>query len=188
MLCRTFVRLSAFCSAQKSTYMKLTYLFATMMLAGFSLTACNNEETKEETTTQQSEADAMLLNTQPAAPGGLAGAQSASVGMQPAATQAQKTTQGSTQAAKTAAGLNPEHGQPGHRCDIAVGAPLSSAPASPSASAPATLPQSNSANPAPATVTPASASPAAGGGGKLNPAHGQPGHDCAVPVGAPLKS
>src|SRR6218665_1308736 len=27
------------------------------------------------------------------------------------------------------AGLNPAHGQPGHRCDIAVGAPLSSAPA-----------------------------------------------------------
>lgn len=26
-------------------------------------------------------------------------------------------------------GLNPAHGQPGHRCDIAVGAPLNSAPA-----------------------------------------------------------
>ena len=25
---------------------------------------------------------------------------------------------------KVAAGMNPEHGQPGHRCDIAVGAPL----------------------------------------------------------------
>jgi len=25
--------------------------------------------------------------------------------------------------------LNPAHGQPGHRCDIAVGAPLNSAPA-----------------------------------------------------------
>jgi len=164
--------------------MKLTYLFATIMLAGFSLTACNNEEAKEETTTQQSEADAMLLNTQPAAPGGLAGAQSASVGMQPAATQAQKTTQGSTQAAKTAAGLNPEHGQPGHRCDIAVGAPLSSAPATPSASTQVQAPQ-GSVSPAPAQVSPATP---AGATGKLNPAHGQPGHDCAVPVGAPLKS
>ncbi|HRF24698.1 MAG TPA: hypothetical protein PLR98_11060, partial [Chitinophagaceae bacterium] len=29
----------------------------------------------------------------------------------------------------SAAGLNPEHGKPGHRCDIAVGAPLDSKPA-----------------------------------------------------------
>src|SRR5687767_6672016 len=29
----------------------------------------------------------------------------------------------------TAAGLNPAHGQPGHRCDITVGAPLNSKPA-----------------------------------------------------------
>ena len=28
----------------------------------------------------------------------------------------------------TAPGMNPPHGQPGHRCDIAVGAPLASAP------------------------------------------------------------
>ena len=31
-------------------------------------------------------------------------------------------------AAVPANGLNPAHGQPGHRCDIAVGQPLSSAP------------------------------------------------------------
>jgi len=28
---------------------------------------------------------------------------------------------------KTAPGMNPQHGKPGHRCDIAVGAPLSQA-------------------------------------------------------------
>lgn len=32
-------------------------------------------------------------------------------------------------AATTKAGMNPAHGQPGHRCDIAVGAPLNSKPA-----------------------------------------------------------
>lgn len=32
-------------------------------------------------------------------------------------------------APQTATGLNPAHGQPGHRCDIAVGAPLNSKPA-----------------------------------------------------------
>lgn len=31
--------------------------------------------------------------------------------------------------ATVAPGLNPQHGQPGHRCDIAVGAPLNSKPA-----------------------------------------------------------
>ena len=35
--------------------------------------------------------------------------------------QAQQTTQTQTQ---TAPGMNPPHGQPGHRCDVAVGAPL----------------------------------------------------------------
>ena len=59
--------------------------------------------------------------------------------------------------------LNPAHGQPGHRCDIAVGAPLSSAPATTSVNT-ATAPQ------------------------KLNPAHGQPGHRCDIAVGAPLNS
>lgn len=37
--------------------------------------------------------------------------------------------------------------------------------------------------PQPAAVT---TSPAGSGTGKMNPPHGQPGHSCAVPVGAPL--
>jgi hypothetical protein len=32
---------------------------------------------------------------------------------------------------KTAPGMNPPHGEPNHRCDIAVGAPLNSKPAAP---------------------------------------------------------
>jgi hypothetical protein len=79
------------------------------------------------------------------------------------------------------AGLNPEHGQPGHRCDISVGAPLDSKP---------TLPAANTTQPVvtqksapvispniPATVAPG-----------MNPAHGQPGHRCDISVGAPLNS
>ncbi len=83
------------------------------------------------------------------------------------------------------AGLNPAHGQPGHRCDIAVGAPLDSKPAqaTPVAPANATMPQQ--AIPAPTlNTTPANGVSAAG----LNPAHGQPGHRCDIPVGAPLNS
>jgi len=71
--------------------------------------------------------------------------------------------------------LNPAHGQPGHRCDIAVGAalPVDNAAAAPVGSAPL-------ANPAQSTIT----APAATG--KLNPAHGQPGHRCDIAVGAAL--
>ena len=85
--------------------------------------------------------------------------------------------------------LNPAHGQPGHRCDIAVGAALpatGSAPNfnSPTPSAPAlNSPVQNTVTPpviqAPVTTTVASG---------LNPAHGQPGHRCDIPVGQPLNS
>lgn len=71
--------------------------------------------------------------------------------------------------------LNPVHGAPGHRCEIAVGAPLNSAPTQ--GSAPLS-PQPTQQMPA----TPATN----GAGAKLNPEHGLPGHDCKLPVGAPL--
>ena len=80
--------------------------------------------------------------------------------------------------APTTAGLNPAHGQPGHRCEIAVGAPLNSAPAK---STPVQM-QSPVQAASPVLVNPNNTS-----GVKLNPAHGQPGHDCAVAVGKPLK-
>jgi hypothetical protein len=74
--------------------------------------------------------------------------------------------------------LNPAHGQPGHRCEIPVGAPLNSAPAAgntaPVISKPATITQPQQ--------------PQQKGTVRLNPAHGQPGHDCNIPVGQPLRS
>ncbi len=94
--------------------------------------------------------------------------------------------------------LNPAHGEPGHDCAIAVGAPLNSAKPAASQqilpSTPSSSPVQIQANPS--TTTPA-ASPApimtipnnktpAGTSGKVNPAHGEPGHDCAKPVGEPL--
>ncbi len=79
--------------------------------------------------------------------------------------------------ATTAPGLNPAHGQPGHRCDIAVGAPLNSPAAKPAAQtvSPTTVTQT-------ATPTPAKTAPG------MNPPHGQPGHRCDIAVGAPLNS
>ncbi len=94
--------------------------------------------------------------------------------------------------------LNPPHGEPGHDCAIAVGAPLNSAKNEPA-------PVNQSMQVSPQNVTPVQTSPAStppvptstpimavppaggsGGSGKVNPPHGEPGHDCAKPVGAPL--
>lgn len=72
-------------------------------------------------------------------------------------------------------GLNPPHGQPNHRCDIPVGAPLSSAPVQTGQ----TVQPSVATTPAvPKTITPAG----------MNPPHGEPGHRCDIAVGAPLSS
>lgn len=78
------------------------------------------------------------------------------------------------------AGLNPQHGQPGHRCDIGVGAPLNSKPQTPEQKLPV---QSTNQTPIQAKSTD-TASIAKG----MNPKHGQPGHRCDIAVGAPLDS
>ena len=85
-------------------------------------------------------------------------------------------------------GLNPAHGQPGHRCDIAVGAPLNSAPTQTQTTT--TQPgQTVQVNPNQKNVvtTTTVAAPVKVGKG-MNPSHGQPGHRCDIPVGAPLNS
>jgi len=78
----------------------------------------------------------------------------------------------------TAPGMNPPHGQPGHRCDIAVGAPLNSPKAAtqPAQVAPTTIKAPTNIA-APTTTAPG-----------MNPPHGQPGHRCEIAVGAPLNS
>ncbi len=93
--------------------------------------------------------------------------------------------------------LNPAHGQPGHDCSIPVGAPLSSSKANAQQSIqmgtqnanPNQLQGSSTLKPAP-TQAPVMAVPNQPGPGKtsagLNPPHGEPGHDCGKPVGAPL--
>ena len=84
-------------------------------------------------------------------------------------------------------GLNPAHGQPGHRCDIAVGAPLNSVPAQGQSTTtqPAQTVQVNPNQQNVVTTTTAVPAKVAKG---MNPAHGQPGHRCDIPVGSPLNS
>ncbi|TDN88079.1 hypothetical protein DET49_10929 [Salegentibacter sp. 24] len=65
--------------------------------------------------------------------------------------------------------VNPPHGQPGHRCDMPVGASLTEA---------------NNTQPEMTTspIRVRQDKPA------KNPPHGEPFHDCSIPVGGDLKS
>jgi len=80
---------------------------------------------------------------------------------------------------KVAKGMNPSHGQPGHRCDIPVGAPLNSPIATGKTSEPQVVSNTSVTVPS-ATVTPTPKG--------MNPPHGQSGHRCDIPVGSPLDS
>ncbi|MFV8324116.1 hypothetical protein [Flavobacterium sp. LS2R12] len=85
---------------------------------------------------------------------------------------------------QVAAGMNPAHGQPSHRCDIPVGAPLNSPPAS-TASKPV-VQQQNQPVPTSSSVTtstPVASTPTPEG---MNPPHGQTNHRCDIAVGAAL--
>jgi hypothetical protein len=79
-------------------------------------------------------------------------------------------------ASKTGAGdlkNNPAHGLPGHRCDLPVGAPLTASAGTTPTPTPTTQLPSTSVSPIRVDQTPS-----------VNPPHGEPGHDCSVPVGA----
>lgn len=98
------------------------------------------------------------------------------------------TTEASaTSTQNVADGINPPHGQPGHRCEIAVGAPLNSSPDNAKQAAPTSI---NNVTPVPASTpkqtmvpsnTVSNATPAG-----MNPPHGQEGHICSIGVGEPL--
>ena len=84
------------------------------------------------------------------------------------------TSNSNSNSSTSMTGANPPHGQPGHRCDIAVGAPLDGS-----------SPVKASATPSnPVQIQSNSVMETTGEG--LNPAHGQPGHRCDIKVGDPL--
>lgn len=98
-----------------------------------------------------------------------------------------KTTSGSGMSTVTAAGMNPPHGQPGHRCDIPVGQPLNSAPPQAGTQNVNVTPNGQTMQIAPASVQNGNAKAVTTAPG-MNPPHGQPGHRCEIPVGQPLNS
>jgi hypothetical protein len=100
--------------------------------------------------------------------------------------------------------LNPPHGQPHHRCDIAVGAPLNSSPTNttkpttntqvqPAATKPPAAPSvtntqmGTNAAPVNTLPTPTQTNENPGSKPRLNPPHGQPYHRCDIQVGSPLE-
>ena len=107
--------------------------------------------------------------------------------VQPVQQQTQQTTQAPTQ---TAPGMNPPHGQPGHRCEIPFGAPLNSKPAQNTQSQkttpvvnqkPIEQPVMNINSKSGASTIVGTTTPPG-----MNPPHGQEGHRCDIAVGAPL--
>ena len=81
-----------------------------------------------------------------------------------------------------AVGMNPPHGQAGHRCGIAVGAPLNSTPNKSNAK-----PASSVSNIGVPAIVKSNAQAVFTKPG-MNPPHGQTGHRCDIAVGAPLNS
>lgn len=125
------------------------------------------------------------LNTQ-------ANGASAAPQMQTEQVQMQPQMQTVTQTATTEKGMNPPHGEKGHRCDISVGAPLNSKPATTAATTTSSSSTTSgevtnnfTVQPAVPTLLSTSAANTETAVG-MNPAHGEAGHRCDISVGAPL--
>ena len=155
----------------------LTLIFASAVI----LNACEDKKTTTEKSTETPVADSVTVVDSTVS------AANSAVEITPTAVNAPVSENNS--GAKPA--LNPEHGKPFHRCDIAVGAPIDSAPQQ--NAAPQTMPQQSASNTnfntspiAPSIAAPVSTPQATGPKPALNPAHGEPHHRCDLQVGAPL--
>lgn len=165
--------------------MKKVYLLA--IATAFAFTSCKDTKTEATTT----EAPVTEMNTD----------HTDHTGHDHGTETAAPETTNNPVASNNAQGvkLNPPHGEPGHRCEIAVGAPLDGSgtptqapqvqPQAPANNGQGFLSGGNTQAPQ-AQATPQQAAPAQqtapGMQGKPNPAHGQPGHRCDVSVGQPL--
>jgi hypothetical protein len=144
--------------------MKIYSIYILSLLVIFSAYACNNNS--------QPDIDTSLINI--TSPQAIPTKDSASTLVNPGNT-APATVNNSSVA------LNPPHGQPGHDCAIPVGSPLNGKPNAATLQSPGPLVT-------PALTTPPQMLPLSNSNNSvaLNPPHGQPGHDCAIPVGQPL--
>lgn len=166
-------------------------LLATCFALSIVFASCKKEE--EETVVSDTPKEIILPRVQP-----IPTASEAATSMQmPQQAQQQQTQNNQVippppAPVATKPGMNPPHGQPGHRCDIQVGAPLNSKPAAPAVqpgmatSKQITMPtptMTSTPSSAPSILNPNSGTTTAPG---MNPPHGEAGHKCEVAVGAPL--
>lgn len=140
-------------------------------LAALILTACNKKEEKAEV-------------SQPAAVSAIEAATAGGAVSVPET----YTTSPAQQAPAAGVKLNPPHGEPGHLCEIAVGAPLPAEGVLPAPVETAPL-RPTPINPGATSVInqPLNTVVNTGPKPKFNPPHGQPWHTCDLEVGAPLK-
>jgi hypothetical protein len=165
--------------------MKKTLVF--LILVSFAVISCNNStDSKESESTVNPNLQPML----PSVANEPSQTQNPNV---PVSGQASNLPPGSSQPVTTGSSkLNPPHGEPGHRCDLAVGAPLDMAsqatalPNSNNSMTPTITPVQNSSPSFSPTPSPQQVPPAASSSAKVNPPHGEPGHRCDLAVGAPL--
>jgi hypothetical protein len=186
-------------------YLKTQFKLYTIVItavAMFVITSCNSAKNDSKQPTQsenqeQSMEQNNMANTETEAN------LSEEVDEQEIAAPAQQTTeQAGPEQNNAEVMLNPPHGEPYHRCDIPVGAPLNSPPANPARQTTTAAPRTQNSAPATANNPTAptienamrmnpsqsrSTTPAnSGTKPRLNPAHGQPWHRCDIPVGSPL--
>lgn len=116
--------------------MKKYILISGLAILGLSVSCTGDKNTSEETTTPESGVETAISPSDPAA----GEQQPLSVDGQPMNISSDPAAAASAPAAATGGPTmpNPAHGQPGHRCEVAVGAPI---PADGSAPAPSAAPQ-----------------------------------------------
>jgi hypothetical protein len=161
--------------------MKKYFLLASFALLGLTISCTGDKKNDTEETAQpETTVDAAVSSETPAV-----------MEQQPVMSEGQPVNAMPVQNNTSGARLNPAHGEPGHDCAVPVGSPL---PAPGSTPAATTAPQQITATPSSAAPTsimnaPPAGAPATAGttAPGMNPPHGEPGHDCAIPVGSPLK-
>jgi hypothetical protein len=159
-------------------------LFLSLLISALFLTSCKKDE--ETKTTEETQQTAQPMTGEQWLKQRI-GQPQVQPGQTQQTQQSQQTQQ--TNATETPPGMNPPHGQPGHKCEIPVGAPLNSQPTTNQPQVtPQTAPQVVNQKPAeqPQMKINTNTGSATISGAKMNPPHGQDGHRCDVAVGAPL--
>lgn len=177
--------------------MKSNLVFSSLLSVSFLFMSCKGKEEEEASVTPGDTQKEIIIPRVQSIPTQNTAQQPMPQNVAVTPNQAVTANQTITPTQVTKAGMNPPHGQPGHRCDIAVGAPLNSPPGKTAAVPKAGTAVTQQITPGSFITTPAQTTQQAGTPAILdpnapvtapgmNPPHGQLGHQCGIAVGAPL--